>query len=235
LVLKSINKNKETKSNGFLILAIIVIGFIIVQQSEPKKITQTSTLTPPQTFAKEKQSLTEEAIQSAPIGLTNNILDNESINDELSVGNLEQATKIEATQNDNIAMVNEAEAEEKFITESEVIKKKTSINEEIEALDFNLLELDTQIDMDMDMDMDTINTETNNIRNQLLYFEQQLGVTDSNEPEWNKAEQMMLNAKIKLKALENRLKLEGDWGKVRLKLDPREQYKKLKFKYQYGF
>ena len=212
-----------------------MIGFIIVQQSEPKKVTQTSTLTPPQTFAKEKQSLTEEAIQSAPIRLTNNILDNETINDELSVGNLEQATKIEATQNDNIAMVNEAEAEEKFITESEVIKKKTSINEEIEALDFNLLELDTQIDMDMDMDMDIINTETNNIRNQLLYFEQQLGVTDSNEPEWNKAEQMMLNAKIKLKALENRLKLEGDWGKVRLKLDSREQYKKLKFKYQYGF
>ena len=210
-----------------------MIGFIIVQQSEPKKVTQTSTLTPPQTFAKEKQSLTEEAIQSAPIGLTNNILDNETINDELSVGNLEQATKIEATQNDNIAMVNEAEAEEKVITESEIITKETSINEEIEALDFNLLELDTQIDMDMDMDI--INTETNNIRNQLLYFEQQLGVTDSNEPEWNKAEQMMLNAKIKLKALENRLKLEGDWGKVRLKLDPREQYKKLKFKYQYGF
>ena len=139
-----------------------MIGFIIVQQSEPKKVTQTSTLTPPQTFAKEKQSLTEEAIQSAPIRLTNNILDNETINDELSVGNLEQATKIEATQNDNIAMVNEAEAEEKFITESEVIKKKTSINEEIEALDFNLLELDTQIDMNMDINV--INTNKDSVK-----------------------------------------------------------------------
>ena len=89
--------------------------------------------------------------------------------------------------------------------------------------------------MNMDMDINVINTETNNIKNQLLYFEQQLGVIDNDEPGWNKTEQMMLNTKRKLKALEEKLKLEGDWGKIRLKLDPKEQYQKLNLKYQYGF
>ena len=95
------------------------------------------------------------------------------------------------------------------------------------------MELDTQIDMNMNINV--INTETNNIKNQLLYFEQQLSAIDSNEPEWNKTEQIMLNTKRKLKALEEKLKLEGDWGKIRLKLDPKEQYKNLNLKYQYGF
>jgi hypothetical protein len=125
-------------------------------------------------------------------------------------------------QSDVITMADEAEAE----AEADII-------EEIEALDFNLLELDTQIDMNMDINV--INTETNNIKNQLLYFEQQLGVIDNDEPGWNKTEQMMLNTKRKLKALEEKLKLEGDWGKIRLKLDPKEQYQKLNLKYQYGF
>jgi hypothetical protein len=141
--------------------------------------------------------------------------DNEAI-----INNLEQATKIETMQSDVITMADEAEAEADII-------------EEIEALDFNLLELDTQIDMNMDINV--INTETNNIKNQLLYFEQQLGVIDNDEPGWNKTEQMMLNTKRKLKALEEKLKLEGDWGKIRLKLDPKEQYQKLNLKYQYGF
>ncbi|RUM86306.1 MAG: hypothetical protein DSZ20_02895 [Candidatus Thioglobus sp.] len=135
-------------------------------------------------------------------------------------------------QSDVITMADEAEAEAEaeaeIITESEV-----DIKEEIEVLDFNLLELDTQIDMNMDINV--INTETNNIKNQLLYFERKLGAIDNDEPGWNKTEQMMLNTKRKLKALEEKLKLEGDWGKIRLKLDPKEQYQKLNLKYQYGF
>jgi hypothetical protein len=224
LVLKSTNENKETKSNGFLMTGVIVLGLIIGQETETKEVTPSSQISTPtlqQTFVEVKQVSTEATIQPISTEANKNMSDNEAI-----INNLEQATKIETMQSDVITMVDEAEAE--IITESEV-----AIKEEIEALDFNLLELDTQIDMNMDINV--INTETNNIKNQLLYFEQQLGVIDNDEPGWNKTEQMMLNTKRKLKALEEKLKLEGDWGKIRLKLDPKEQYQKLNLKYQYGF
>jgi hypothetical protein len=230
LVLKSTNENKETKSNGFLMTGVIVLGLIIGQETETKEVTPSSQISTPtlqQTFVEVKQVSTEATIQPISTEANKNMSDNEAI-----INNLEQATKIETMQSDVITIVDEAEAEAEaeaeIITESEV-----AIKEEIEALDFNLLELDTQIDMNMDINV--INTETNNIKNQLLYFEQQLGVIDNNEPGWNKTEQMMLNTKRKLKALEEKLKLEGDWGKIRLKLDPKEQYQKLNLKYQYGF
>ena len=197
---------------------VIVLGLIIGQETETKEVTPSSQISTPtlqQTFVEVKQVSTEATIQPISTEANKNMSDNEAI-----INNLEQATKIETMQSDVITMADEAEAE-------------ADIKEEIEALDFNLLELDTQIDMNMDINV--INTETNNIKNQLLYFEQQLGVIDNDEPGWNKTEQMMLNTKRKLKALEEKLKLEGDWGKIRLKLDPKEQYKKLNLKYQYGF
>ena len=195
---------------------VIVLGLIIGQETETKEVTPSSQISTPtlqQTFVEVKQVSTEATIQPISTEANKNMSDNEAI-----INNLEQATKIETMQSDVITMADEAEAD---------------IKEEIEALDFNLLELDTQIDMNMDINV--INTETNNIKNQLLYFEQQLGVIDNDEPGWNKTEQMMLNTKRKLKALEEKLKLEGDWGKIRLKLDPKEQYQKLNLKYQYGF
>jgi len=209
---------------------VIVLGLIIGQETETREVTsssQISTTTPQQTFVEVKQVSTEATIQPISTEANKDALDNETI-----VNNLEQAAKIETMQSDVITMADEAEAEAEaeaeIITESEV-----DIKEEIEVLDFNLLELDTQIDMNMDINV--INTETNNIKNQLLYFERKLGAIDSDEPGWNKTEQMMLNTKRKLKALEEKLKLEGDWGKIRLKLDPKEQYQKLNLKYQYGF
>ncbi len=201
-----------------------MLGLIIGQETETKEVTPSSQISTPtlqQTFVEVKQVSTEVTIQTISTEANKNMSDNETI-----INNLEQATKIETMQSDVITMADEAEAE--IITKSEA-----DIKEEIEVLDFNLLELDTQIDMDMDINV--INTETNNIKNQLLYFEQQLGAIDSDEPGWNKTEQMMLNTKRKLKALEEKLKLEGDWGKIRLKLDPKEQYKNLNLKYQYGF
>lgn len=195
---------------------VIVLGLIIGQETETKEVTPSSQISTPtlqQTFVEVKQVSTEATIQPISTEANKNMSDNEAI-----INNLEQATKIETMQSDVITMADEAEAD---------------IKEEIEALDFNLLELDTQIDMNMNINV--INTETNNIKNQLLYFEQQLGAIYNDKPRWNKTEQMVLNTKRKLKALEEKLKLEGDWGKIRLKLDPKEQYQKLNLKYQYGF
>lgn len=201
-----------------------MLGLIIGQETETKEVTPSSQISTPtlqQTFVEVKKVSTEATIQPISTEANKDMSDNETI-----INNLDQATKIETMQSDVITMADEAEAE--IITKSEAY-----IKEEIKILDFNILELDTQIDMDMDINV--INTETNNIKNQLLYFEQQLGAIDSDEPGWNKTEQMMLNTKRKLKALEEKLKLEGDWGKIRLKLDPKEQYQKINLKYQYGF
>ena len=134
----------------------------------------------------------------------------------------------------NIELETEMALEEELELESGSIEiEKQTIEDIIEDIEIQLLDLDVQLDMDMDVK--TIHTETIDIKRQLLDFEQHLGSTDSNDLEWNKTEQMMLNTKRKLKALEEKLKLEGDWGKIRLKLDPKEQYQKLNLKYQYGF
>jgi len=112
-------------------------------------------------------------------------------------------------------------------------ENNVSLTDKIEAINYNLLELDTQLDLGMDAF--EINLETLNIRDQLLYFEYQLGTPRGGDQHWNESEQMILNAKMKLLALEEKVKLEGDWGKVRLKLDPKEQYQKVNLKYKYGF
>ena len=114
-------------------------------------------------------------------------------------------------------------------------ENNVSLTDKIEAINFNLLELDTQLDLGMDAF--EINLETLNIRDQLLYFEYQLGTPRGGDQHWNESEQMILNAKMKLLALEEKVKLEGDWGKVRFRVqdfrggDPGA----VKLRYNYGF
>jgi len=119
------------------------------------------------------------------------------------------------------------------VADNTTSENNVSLTDKIEAINYNLLELDTQLDLGMDAF--EINLETLNIRDQLLYFEYQLGTPRGGDQHWNESELMILNAKKKLLALEEKVKLEGDWGKVRLKLDPKEQYQKVNLKYNYGF
>ena len=120
-------------------------------------------------------------------------------------------------------------------------KDLISFSEKIQIIHYNLLELGTQLDIaalipnQMGMDIFDITIEAQDIRNQLLYFEYQLGTPHGNDQQWNISEEMFLNAKKKLKVLEEKIKFEGNWGKVGLKLDPKEQYQKIDFKYNYGF
>ncbi|MCS5589229.1 MAG: hypothetical protein NZ824_04605 [Candidatus Thioglobus sp.] len=156
---------------------------------------------------------------------------------ELESGSIKiETSQLSDIKTTNIELETEMALEEELELESGSIEiEKQTIEDKIENIEIQLLDLDVQLDMDMDMDVKTIHTETIDIKRQLLYFEQRLDSADSNESKWNKTEQMMLNTKRKLKALEEKLKLEGDWGKVRLKLDPKEQYQKLNLKYQYSF
>ena len=115
---------------------------------------------------------------------------------------------------------------------------KDTINpliQKIEAIDYDLLELETQLDMGIDVF--EIGVDASKIKSQLLHFEYQLGTPRGGDDQWNESEQMILDAKVKLEALQEKMKVEGDWGKVRFRVqdfrgdDPGT----VKIRYNYGF
>ena len=111
----------------------------------------------------------------------------------------------------------------------------TSLTQKIEAIDYDLLELETQLDMGIDVF--EIGVDASKIKSQLLHFEYQLGTPRGGDDQWNESEQMILDAKVKLEALQEKMKVEGDWGKVRFRVqdfggsDPGA----VKLRYNYGF
>ena len=105
-------------------------------------------------------------------------------------------------------------------------------------INININLLDLEIRYKLGINSSDINLETMSVYNQILYYENKLNSLENNqnsEGNWNRTEEMILNAKMKVEALKQKLKLEGDWGKVRLKLDPKEQYQKIDLNYIYGF
>ncbi len=105
-------------------------------------------------------------------------------------------------------------------------------------INININLLDLEIRYKLGINSSDINLETMSVYNQILYYENRLNSLENNqnsEGNWNSTEEMILNAKKKVEALKQKLKLEGDWGKVRLKLDPKEQYQKIDLNYIYGF
>ena len=111
----------------------------------------------------------------------------------------------------------------------------TSLTQKIEAIDYDLLELETQLDMGIDVF--EVSVDASKIKSQLLHFEYQLGTPRGGDDQWNESEQMILDAKVKLEALQEKMKVEGDWGKVRFRVqdfrgdDPGT----VKIRYNYGF
>ena len=107
--------------------------------------------------------------------------------------------------------------------------------QKIEAIDYDLLELETQLDMGIDAF--EVGLDASKIKSQLLHFEYQLGTPRGGDDQWNESEQMILDAKVKLEALQEKMKVEGDWGKVRFRVqdfrgdDPGT----VKIRYNYGF
>ncbi len=105
-------------------------------------------------------------------------------------------------------------------------------------INININLLDLEIRYKLGINSSDINLETMSVYNQILYYENKLNSLENNQNcfgNWNSTEEMILNAKMKVEALKQKLKLEGDWGKVRLKLDPKEQYQKIDLNYIYGF
>ena len=51
----------------------------------------------------------------------------------------------------------------------------------------------------------------------------------------NNTEQALLSIKKSIESIENKFKIKGDWGKIRLKLEPETKFKEINLKYKYGF
>ncbi|HAP91926.1 MAG TPA: hypothetical protein DCM52_00350, partial [Gammaproteobacteria bacterium] len=70
---------------------------------------------------------------------------------------------------------------------------KDTINpliQKIEAIDYDLLELETQLDMGIDVF--EVSVDASKIKSQLLHFEYQLGTPRGGDDQWNESEQMIL-------------------------------------------
>ncbi len=121
------------------------------------------------------------------------------------------------------------------ITANDEVEKPTPVIDKVEAINYELLDLEVQLEMGMDAF--DIKVEASDIRNQLLHQEYKLGTPKGNDDQWNESEMAILNAKKNLQALEEKIKLEGDWGKIRFRMldfkgsDPGS----VKLRYNYGF
>ncbi len=114
-------------------------------------------------------------------------------------------------------------------------KKVTSVVEKIEELNINILDL--EVEYELGESAFVISNETKDIENQLLYYEYNLGTPKGNDDQWNESEQMILDAKIKLQALQEKIKLEGDWGEIRFRIQDfgGENPGDANLRYNYGF
>ncbi len=90
----------------------------------------------------------------------------------------------------------------------------------------------------MGLDAFKVSVQADDISQQLLYYERQLGTPRAhNDHQWNKSERMILGAKIKLQALQEKMSAEGSWGQIKLKMQGLEGKDPgaIKVRYNYGF
>ncbi len=87
---------------------------------------------------------------------------------------------------------------------------QNSINivDELESINYEILDL--EVSYDLGENLYDINLEVDNLKNELLFREYQIGTPQGGDSDWNESEQLILDAKIKLLALQEKIKLEGD-------------------------
>ena len=109
------------------------------------------------------------------------------------------------------------------------------IKEKIEEVNDKLLDLEVAIELGVDNY--NFKRDVNDLRREILRQDFAINYNDpgTEESRWNESELMILEAKKQLDYLNDKIKLQGDWGKVGLKLDEAEQYQKIDLKYKFGF
>ena len=118
-------------------------------------------------------------------------------------------------------------------TPSDVRAKQ--IQDAVEQIEFNILDL--EVSYEIGVDDFVVSEQVESLENQLLYQECRLGTPQVEGPNWSESEQMILDAKIQLEELQDKIKLEGDWGKVRFRVQDfgGEDPGAMKLRYNYGF
>ena len=114
-------------------------------------------------------------------------------------------------------------------------EKPHNLINNIQSINYDILDLEVSYQLD-ESGVDFYN-EVVDINNELLYHEYQLGTPTDDNSNWNESEKMILDAKIKLQALQEKIKLEGDWGQLRFRvIDFKgEEPGQVKLRYNYGF
>ncbi|WXU00254.1 MAG: hypothetical protein Ctma_0965 [Catillopecten margaritatus gill symbiont] len=83
-----------------------------------------------------------------------------------------------------------------------------------------------------------IQTQTKKLNNQILNYEHQLeNLNKEEDSRWGENEQMLLGVKHQLQSLKKKMKLEGDWGEIKLRVQDLRGNSPgaVKLKYNYGF
>jgi len=104
--------------------------------------------------------------------------------------------------------------------------------EKIHNVSDRILELEIAIELENNSDL---RKEFLQLEREIWTYRNSLNTLNNNTRSWNDSELLLLEAKKNLDKLNNKIKLEGNWGKIGLNLDREEQYRKLDLKYRYGF
>ena len=94
------------------------------------------------------------------------------------------------------------------------------IKEKIEEVNDRLLDLEVAIELgidDYDFKQDIIELDREIWKHEIAL---KSNSKETEESRWNESELMLLEAKNKLDSIEERIKLEGEWGKISLRYNP---------------
>jgi peptidoglycan hydrolase CwlO-like protein len=104
-------------------------------------------------------------------------------------------------------------------------------------IEYKILNLKKEIIHEFKEGVDNIDLDIENMQNELLSYSNHLGTLKAGHSDWNESEQLMLDIQTELKALQEKIKLKGDWGQLHFNvIDLRgEDPGKVKIRYNYGF
>jgi len=122
-----------------------------------------------------------------------------------------------------------------FSSEKPAINPETlEIKEKIEEVNDKLLDLEVAIELGVDdynFKRDVIELDREILRHEITLKSNDPGTKDS---KWNESELMLLEAKNKLDSLEEKIKLEGEWGNISLRYNPLKKIDPdLRYRYQF--
>ena len=108
------------------------------------------------------------------------------------------------------------------------------IKEKIEEVNSKLLDLEVAIELGVDnfnFKREVIEVDREIWKHELTL---KLNNSETEESKWNESELMLLKAKNKLDLLEEKIKLDGDWGNISFRYNPIKRVEpNLRYRFQF--